>query len=300
MNDAEVVRNSRVIRGFLDYAVHQGWCERNVYRQYPPQAWAYPTSAPQTQYLDPVMWTAVWQTLDEWERAAAVDEEPMQRRQVARARWLCAVLYLPALRPEEVAVSRAGQLRMTRHGCWLHMPAGIGRGSRQALIPVPEAFAEAMARYRASMGIHPDIPRPGDMQPLVADLAGRRAITRRQCHTILKGVVHAGAARQERRAEHSRAEVLRRASGRWLRHTRAIHLLDAGADTPLVLQIMRLYSATNLAPYFRIDAVRTPSSIPEPKWRLPAEGCAMPYRGPDAVDDRDSEVTSVPTWRHDL
>ena len=165
-----------------------------------------------------------WQTL-----LAMVEELPREterdHQHYARARYLVALLYLLGPRVSEVAEHTMGSFVRVRDRWWWQV---IGKGRKEARVPVNQDMLEALREYRRFYGL-PPLPTPDDTTPLVMNLTGTAGIGDNMIYRIVKMLVAKGAARLQADDPHQ-AEKLRRASTHWFRHTSITHQADAGID----------------------------------------------------------------------
>lgn len=167
---------------------------------------------------------------DQWQALlAAVDELPRDSERDcqhhARAKYLIALLYLLGPRVSEVAGHTMSSFVQIRGRWWWHV---IGKGRKEAQVPVNQDMLQALREYRRFYGLAP-LPAPDETTPLVLNLKGTDGIGDNMIYRIVKDLVAKAAARMAVDDPYQ-AEKLRRASTHWFRHTSITHQADAGID----------------------------------------------------------------------
>ena len=167
---------------------------------------------------------------DQWQALlAAVDELPREserdRQHHARAKYLTALLYLLGPRVSEVAGHAMSSFIQVRGRWWWRV---IGKGRKEAQVPVNQDMLQALRDYRRFYGL-PPLPAPDETSPLVFNLKGTGGIGDNMIYRVVKDLVAKAAARLEADDPHQ-ADKLRRASTHWFRHTSITHQADAGID----------------------------------------------------------------------
>lgn len=165
-----------------------------------------------------------WQMLMETVEALEKSTE-RQRQHYERTRFLVALLYLLSPRVNEVASHTMGSFIERRGRWWWQV---VGKGAREARVPVNQDMLNALQRYRLFMGLSP-LPAPGETTPLIMSLKGTSGITDNMIYRIVKDLVIRAAERLEPTDPYNAAK-LRRASTHWFRHTSITHQADAGID----------------------------------------------------------------------
>lgn len=166
----------------------------------------------------------VWQYLLEF-----VDQMPRetagQKARQERLRYLLSFLYLLGPRVSEVASHTMSSFEESRGKWWWRV---IGKGEKEARIPVNQEMIAALERYRVFLGLSP-LPDSEERTPLVLSIGGKRGVTANMIYRIVKDVF-AKAADQLQATQPHKAEKLRKASTHWLRHTAITHQADAGIE----------------------------------------------------------------------
>ncbi len=167
---------------------------------------------------------------DQWQAllaavAALPRDSERDRQHHARAKYLVALLYLLGPRVGEVAGHTMGSFTRIRDRWWWRV---VGKGRKEAQVPVNQDMLEALSEYRRFYGL-PPLPTPAEPTPLVLNLKGVAGIGDNMIYRIVKDLVARAAVRLEADDPHQ-AEKLRRASTHWFRHTSITHQADAGID----------------------------------------------------------------------
>lgn len=252
LSESEVERNAAIISRLFAYLQRQGRIWKNPWRTDAPKGRQPTTPVKQERHLTTAMWEALWATVHRVEVEAPTSDRPQAIARAARQRWALTALYLAALRPDECAQSRAGQLVSDRTGWWFDMPATITKGRKAERIPVAQLFVDELARYRALYGIAPAIPRSGDDWPLILTLRGDHGVTRRTLYDLVAEIMRS-AADTLVDDDPDAAGILRIASPHWLRHSRATHLLEGGVARKIVMAIMRHSKDSTLDQYIHAE-----------------------------------------------
>ncbi len=177
-----------------------------------------------TETIERFLEQDVWQYLLEF-----VDQMPRetagQKARQERVRYLLSFLYLLGPRVSEIANHTMSSFEESRGKWWWRV---IGKGEKEARIPVNQEMIAALERYRVFLGLSP-LPDSDERTPLVLSIGGKRGVTANMIYRIVKDVV-AKAADQLMATQPHKAEKLRKASTHWLRHTAITHQADAGIE----------------------------------------------------------------------
>jgi len=172
------------------------------------------------RFLDQDLWQYLLEFVDQMPR-----DTTGQKARQERVRYLLSFLYLLGPRVSEVASHTMGSFEESRGKWWWRV---IGKGEKEARIPVNQEMIAALERYRVSLGLSP-LPDSDERTPLVLSIGGKRGVTANMIYRIVKDVA-AKAADQLQATQPHKAEKLRKASTHWLRHTAITHQADAGIE----------------------------------------------------------------------
>lgn len=170
------------------------------------------------RFLEQDQWQVLLNTVEALPRDSERDHQ-----HYARARYLVALLYLLGPRVSEVASHTMGSFIQIRGRWWWRV---IGKGRKEAQVPVNQDMLHALGNYRRFYG-WPPLPAPDETTPLVLNLKGTAGIGDNMMYRIIKKLVSSAAAQMEADDPYQ-AEKLRRASTHWFRHTSITHQADAG------------------------------------------------------------------------
>jgi len=205
--------------------------------------------------LTAALWEAVLRTIEQYP-ATTVTE---MRRQ-AQARWLVTLFYTTAIRTSEAGTTLMGDIfgvRDPRDGSTKHFLRVIGKGDKERTVPVTEALAAELRRYRTAFGLSP-WPTEGEPVPLVFSLQTKssfKQMTRQALYLQLKAIFSNAAATLEV-TDPWGAETLRAASTHWLRHTAATEMLNAGADLRTVQDVLGHVNLSTTGQYSHVERLK--------------------------------------------
>lgn len=195
------------------------------------------------RFLDQDLWQFVLGFVDRLPR-----ETHGQRARQERVRYLLSFFYLLGPRISEVATHTMGSFVERRGKWWWHV---IGKGSKEAYIPVNQEMLAALERYRTFLGLSP-LPAPDEEVPLALNVSGTRGVTTNMIYRLIKDILHKAAKELEAIQPH-KADRLRRASAHWLRHTAITHQADAGIELRYLNKSARHSKLETTAIYLHAD-----------------------------------------------
>ncbi len=204
---------------------------------------AKPDTTTVERFLDQDLWTHLLGFIDGMAR-----ETQGQRARQERVRYLFSLLYLLGPRVSEVASHTMGSF-VERRGKWWWVV--LGKGDKEAAIPVNQEMLAALERYRLFLGL-PALPTPDETTPLLPSIGGTRPVTANMVYRIVKDVL-ARAADAIEAADPRKAEKLRKASTHWLRHTAITHQADAGIELRYLNRSARHAKLETTAIYLHAD-----------------------------------------------
>ncbi len=204
---------------------------------------AKPDTTTVERFLDQDLWTHLLGFIDGMAR-----ETQGQRARQERVRYLFSLLYLLGPRVSEVASHTMGSF-VERRGKWWWVV--LGKGDKEAAIPVNQEMLTALERYRLFLGL-PALPTPDETTPLLPSISGTRPVTANMVYRIVKDVL-ARAADVIHAEDARKADKLRKASTHWLRHTAITHQADAGIELRYLNRSARHAKLETTAIYLHAD-----------------------------------------------
>jgi len=217
------------------------------------------------RFLDAEMWQAVTRAIEAMPR-----DTDGERDEYERARFIAALLYMLAPRAGELESHRMNSFREERGRWWWHV---VGKGGKQAKVPVADDMVHALVRYRKHLGL-PAMPKRTDLTPLLVSLKDRSPITSRRLNQILKKIFYAAAELLPEESEYKK-DKLRAASAHWGRHTGITAKLDAGMSERYVQKDARHTDARTTQRYIHEE---------EERWHDEAQKQQLPWAVPDGPD----------------
>jgi len=235
-----------ILSGLFGYLVAAGYLAGNPLALRRQRRVATPRRrAAVERYLSQSVWAFVLETIDRMPQTTT-----RQRQHFERARWSLRLLHGAALRAAEAANGQAGDLVQRRGKWWLRV---IGKGQVEGDVPISDALMLDVGRYREFLGL-PALPTPNEATPLIMSLGGdrERNLTPTAIYLIVKEVFELAADAIDG-ADAASADILRRASTHWLRHTAATHQADAGTDLRFIQKNLRHASLETTAIYLHAE-----------------------------------------------
>lgn len=172
------------------------------------------------RHLDQEAWSFALEILEE-----LPEDTDRNRAEKERLRFLLAALYLLGPRVSELASHTMGSLYRRQGKWWWRV---IGKGEKEAKIPVNDDLIAALKRYRKFLGLTP-LPPPEDTTPLVMSIKGTSGISSNMIYRLIKRFfAHVSDQAKQRRPE--TADLYARVSTHWMRHTSLTHQADAGIE----------------------------------------------------------------------
>lgn len=107
----------------------------------------------------------------------------------------------------------------------------FGKGDKPRPVTVADAYLPYLKRWREYLGLHPALPKPGDIHPLLSSTYGL-ALGSRQVARIYEQAIMLTVKRMRDENLMDDAQVLEaiRSETHYLRHTGASQAIEAGAD----------------------------------------------------------------------
>lgn len=196
----------------------------------------------------------------QWEALLTVLEDN-HTPDLERGRFLVALLYFLALRIGEVATHTMGHFQCVR-GKWLFLV--LGKGAKEAEIPVNAGMLDALKRYRLHLGME-ELPTPEEPIPLVGDAhGGGKALSPRRLNQLLKGLLDRAA---EHLTEPLSAAHMRQASAHWFRHTSLTRQANKGLELRYIKDNARHAKLDTTMLYVHTDSDTRHAEMEKLTWR---------------------------------
>lgn len=228
-----------ILQGMFSWLVEAGWVDHNPFRLMRDKVRRLNNQAPQIErYLEQPLWQWFWAWLDRLEGSTQPDDEsPRTQYERARRRFIFSFAYLLAPRISEISHAQMNDFRLREGRWWWQVE---GKGSKLAMVPVPDDLMGHLAQWREMLGLSPR-PSAGEATPLLRALDGTRGIGDNQLYRLIKTAFEEAASVLEnsppQELERSgiadpeaSAQTLRRATPHWLRHTSLTHQAQAGIN----------------------------------------------------------------------
>ncbi|MFQ3787407.1 tyrosine-type recombinase/integrase [Halomonas sp. A29] len=216
-----------ILQGMFAWLVEAGWVGHNPFRLMRDKRRRLDNRQPGIdRYLERPLWEWLWRWLSE---PHAEDTGARERYLWQRRRTIFGFAYLLAPRISEMAAAEMGDF-FQREGRWWWRVTG--KGGKTARIPVPEDMLALLADWRETLGLAAE-PRPGEEDPVLRGLDGRRGIGDNQLYRLIRDTFRQAADALEAEAgEKATSQVarLRAATPHWLRHTALTHQAQAGVE----------------------------------------------------------------------
>lgn len=252
LNAASRRQSLVILQGLFAWLVEAGWVEHNPFRLMRGKRRRMDNRQDRVErYLERPLWDWLWQWLNRPLPASATQRE---RRVWMRRRFVFGFAYLLAPRISEMAQARMSDFRRAEGQWWWHV---IGKGGKQARIPVPADMQTLLVDWRQSLGL-PAWPDVDEDEPLLRALDGKRGLGDNQLYRLIKSAF--GEAAQvlagnvESTTSNAMVRQLERASPHWLRHTAITHQAQAGVELRYLARTARHSRLDTTARYLHAEA----------------------------------------------
>lgn len=229
------------------------------------QPWQPDENAKVERFLDPEMWHAVTQAVDQLPQ-----ETERQLDEKERMRFICALLYMLAPRAGELERQRMNSFREVRGRWWWYV---VGKGDKRARIPVPDDMVQALVRYRKHRKL-PAVPTSKDDTPLLVSVKDGSPVTARRLNQLLKKLFAEAAELLPAGTVHKKEKLLS-ASAHWGRHTSVTARVDSGMDARFAQKDARHADARTTGLYIHEE---------DERWHEEAQKLHLPWAAPKEED----------------
>lgn len=215
----EAINYGRKLLGQLfTFLVDAGYLKTNVFKVASKLPVIEKTH--QTRYLSVKAWAYLWCFITEQKFRT-----PEEYREVARTRWLFALLYHSGIRRENIVKGVMGDFVVRDDGWVLRI---VGKGRKELFVTVSEVLLRELILYRQHLGLSA-IPGAADQTPLLPKVRGAAL-----SHMSLRNVGYIVRDTAERAAsmcdDTNIKGQLESMTTHWLRHTNGTHRMLAGAS----------------------------------------------------------------------
>lgn len=240
-----------ILQGLCSWLVEAGWIDHNPFRLMRDKRRRLNNRQTSIErYLERPLWEWLWQWL---ERPPAGEASRREWMLWQRRRLIFAFAYLLAPRISEMATARMSDFTH-REGYWWWQV--VGKGGKWARVPVPPDMLELLGEWRTMLGSSAQ-PQPEDDSPVLRSLNGQRGLSDNQLYRLIKATFMTAAQALEAQAgegtQHM-ANVLRRASPHWLRHTAITHQAQNGVELRYLAKTARHARLDTTARYLHAEA----------------------------------------------
>lgn len=237
-----------ILQGLFGWLVEAGWVGHNPFVLMRDKSRRLNN---QTQRIERYLERPLWDWLWTWLNTRPVPEDARGRYEHARHRFIFGFAYLLAPRIHEMANATMADFRVSEGRWWWHV---IGKGGKQARIPLPEDMQACLQQWRQALGLA-GLPGVSEHGPLIRALDKQRGISDNQLYRLIKEAFGDAALALE--AEEGRREyidALRKATPHWLRHTSITHQAQAGVSLRYLAENARHSRLDTTSRYLHTEA----------------------------------------------
>jgi len=244
---------------FFTWLVDYGYLIKNPMRQLKTKRKAVRAEKPKTdkqkveRFLDEETWAAFQDAIEMMPKGTKDETD-----QYERAKFLSSLMLFLAPRASELAAGKMNSFKSDGKLWWWHV---VGKGSKEAKVPVVQDMLKELVRYRTYLGLTP-LPLDDDDSPLLRSIRSDESITARQLNYILDGLFESAAKLLEQKAEElpagdvleraayqTRAAKVRKASSHWGRHTSITYQIRSGIPKSIV-QMNARHGSSNTTDHY--------------------------------------------------
>lgn len=237
-----------ILQGLFSWLVEAGWIAHNPFKLMRNKRQRLDNrSVTIERYLERPLWEWLWQ----WLQRPAAGHTPSADYAAARRRFAIGFGYLLAPRVSEMALARMNDFSEREGRWWWNV---IGKGQKQARIPVPPAMLALLRQWRRTLGLN-ELPALHEDTPVLRALNGRDGISDNQLYRLLRQTFREAAeALEEDGGDMRYIQQLRSATPHWLRHTALTHQAQSGVEMRYLAQTARHSRLDTTARYLHTEA----------------------------------------------
>jgi site-specific recombinase XerD len=240
-----------ILQGLFSWLVEAGWVRHNPFRLMRDKSRRLNNQQTRIErYLESELWDWFWQWLN---RPLAEDTTPRENYERARLRFVFGFAYLLAPRVSEMTAAHMDNFFSREGRIWWRV---VGKGGKQADVPVPDDFLACLGQWRATLGL---TAIPGHEEPtaLIRALDGQREIGANQLYRLIRQAFsRAAAALEGEDGAPAHVHTLRQATPHWLRHTSITHQAQAGISLHYLAESARHSRLDTTSRYLHTEDAR--------------------------------------------
>lgn len=228
LSQSSINLNLQILGSMFQYLIEGGYLVRNPFRLIRERK---KVKADVERFLNAKEWNYLTEYIERLPK-----ETEKERIDYERTLWIFNLLYLTGCRRSEVINATMADFLHKRHEWWFRV---VGKGDKEAEIPVTNQLLSSLIRYRKAMKL-PDYPSPTETNIAVifSKYGHLRPINDSMLYKIIKTTC-TNLALELKSTDPASSFVIGRASTHWLRHTSATHQVDAGMDIRTVKKNLR-------------------------------------------------------------
>lgn len=237
-----------ILQGLFSWLVEAGWVAHNPFRLMRNKRQRLDNrTATIERYLERPLWEWLWQ----WLQRPSDGQVPSADYACTRRRFAIGFGYLLAPRISEMANARMNDFSQREGRWWWNV---VGKGQKQARIPVPPAMLMLLTQWRRTLGLT-DLPQLHEDTPVLRALNGLEGISDNQLYRLLRQTFQQAAdALEASKGDPSQVQRLRSATPHWLRHTALTHQAQSGVEMRYLAQTARHSRLDTTARYLHTEA----------------------------------------------
>ncbi|MHB8698692.1 MAG: tyrosine-type recombinase/integrase [Sulfuricaulis sp.] len=243
LNAAHIEHVFLVLRNMFGYLVDVGYLDGNPLAGTRAKAkgsmgdHSQRVAKPTQRALDAEQWLAVLEAIEDLPK-----ETDEARDYYERTLFMMQLFFHLGARIGEIATHQMKHFIVNEND-WVW--SVMGKGGKEAEVPVNDALLAALIRYRLHLGLTP-LPYPGEKDtPLLLDYSHKKGIGERQIARLVKEIF-ARAAERLKTTHPTKAAQLAVASPHWIRHAMASFAAERAKDMREMLGIRDLLRHTDL------------------------------------------------------